>query len=934
MTFISYILFNFAENEQLRYISGEINIDRVNISNSLQYGVFITGNSLQSLSITKTDITSTKKYGINIRLWDINIVKIVSTNLQQNLKGITIPDMTSAEITIENCVINGSVMEGVGIENEVNSAIRIVNTSVSHNGFGVEIRDRKSLKLFVSGSTFSWNKYGAIYFYRFLMFGVKGDFPVVLFKSNYFFRNQRLAVSIRTKGSWVFVNNTFEQNRGMSVISFHKFPYQFIDTWTSPLVVHSDLFLANECPDKAVINIGRRVKRNDVMITNNNFTSNLGRCVFLEGAAVFLPTHAPISITGNLFNENNCESNSVVDVLHSDENTTLANNIFIQNRAENVVFLQVTHDIDAVIQEGKVAFNNNTLSNNIAYISSHLSTADDSCAFVLSGIYKRSDFSFNKFNNPSYMRELCVRFPATSWSKVVNVTHNWWGTVIGSHVRDRILDFDDNYDFAIADDWPFLLSGDDPTSTTVNQHDFKQHGKVLSGRLFYSITLKAAQSPYSVTSDLTVLDNVTLTIEAGVTVKVSPGMSILVAGALKTHGTLDKPVTFTIQEPASSNKDSLFPVRLMHGDFPWEGRAEVLHNRSWRPMSALTNMHVRNIADVVCRQLRYGPPVATVVNTDAFSQNANRTQPVEFLCLGNETFLHDCPTKPQAFDSSSMIDVVVKCRGTPWGNLRFVSSKYENVSQSILTHVQFSYCGNRHGMAVPAVEVVTNVPKLESIIVRNCSSGGLQIYSPRTDVHIKNSTFVDTGGVGISFVQTKRSIFVDSSESSRNQRGIAFEEASAQNVPRVHFGRVSLCSENKAVFVKNQVHLYFDIPRPKSTSIGCHKVLTVARGQGMKLTLLYYTGEQHFVIYDSINTTRAIVNEWNHNIADLVHRELIIPRDAILVQWRGDVNSKIAILVEAISINGKNVFRNIFFRSPSIGACNSHDLMILHGTLT
>ena len=182
--------------------------------------------------------------------------------------------------------------------------------------------------------------------------------------------------------------------------------------------------------------------------------------------------------------------------------------------------------------------------------------------------------------------------------------------------------------------------------------------------------------------------------------------------------------------------------------------------------------------------------------------------------------------------------------------------------------------------------------------------------------------------------QTKRSIFVDSSESSRNQRGIAFEEASAQNVPRVHFGRVSLCSEKKAVFVKNQEHLYFDIPRPKSTSIGCHKVLTVARGQGMKLTLLYYTGEQHFVIYDSINTTRAIVNEWNHNIADLVHRELIIPRDAILVQWRGDVNSKIAILVEAISINGKNVFRNIFFRSPSIGACNSHDWMILHGTLT
>lgn len=905
MAFISYILFNFVENEQLRYISGEINIDRVNISNSLQYGVLITGNSLKSLSITKTDITKTKGYGIYIRLWDINIVKIMSTNLQQNLKGISLPEMTSTELTIENCVINGSVLEGVSIKNEVDSAIRIVNTSVTYNDFGVRIFDQKSFKLFVSGSTFSWNKYGAIYFYRSLLLDVKGDLPVVLFKSNYFFRNQGLAVDIRTKGSWVFLNNTFEENRGMSVVSFHRFDRA---GWSSPLVVHSNLFLANECPDKAVINIGSGVTRNDVIITNNNFTSNLGRCVFREETPAFLPAHVPISITDNLFNENNCENNSVIEVLHLDENATLVNNIFTRNRGENVVFLQVTHGIDTAIQGGKIAFNNNTLSNNFAYISSHLSPADDSCALVLSGIYKESGIRFNKFNNPSFTRELCVRFPATSWSDVVDVTHNWWGTVIGSEVRDRISDFDDNYDFAIADDWPFLLSGDDPTSTTVNQHDFKQHGKVLSGRLFDSITLKASQSPYSVTSDLTVLDNVTLTVEAGVMVKVSPGMSILVVGALKAHGTLDKPVTFTIQEPASSNKDSLLPVRLMHGNFPWEGRAEVFHNRSWTPMSAPTNMHVRNITEVVCRQLGYGPPVATVVSTDAFSQNANGSQPVEFLCHGDETFLHDCLTKPPTLDSSSMIDVIAKCRGTSWGNLRFVSSKDENMSQSVLTHVQFSHCGNRHGMAVPAVEVVTNVPKLESIIVRNCTSGGLQVYSPRTDVHLKNSTFVDTGGVGLSFVQTKRNIFVDSSESSRNQRGIAFEEASAQNVPRVHFGRVSLCSERKAVFVKNQVHLYFDIPRPKSTRIGCQKVLMVERGKGIKLTVLYYSGEQRFVMYDSINTTTAVVDKWNHRIAELIHKELIIPRDAILVQWRGDINSEIAILVEAIGINGKNVF--------------------------
>ena len=896
MAFISYILFNFADNEQLQYITGEINIDRVNISNSLQYGVLIAATSLKSVSITKTDITNTKEDGIYISLWDINIIKILSTNVHQNLKGINIPDTTSTELTIENCVISGAELNGMVIGNKVNGVVRIVNTSFTYNFFGVTIYS--SFKLFVGGSTFSWNKYGAISIYS-------SRLPVVLFKSNHFFRNQGFAVNIKTKGSWALLNNTFEKNRGMSVVSFRKFDRA---GWSLPLVVHSNLFLANECPDNAVINIEKTVTRTDVIITNNNFTSNLGRCVFFEGSAGLWPAHVPISITGNLFNENNCENNSVVEVLQSVENATLANNIFTRNMAKNVVYLQVTHDINTAIQGEKVAFNNNTLSNNFAYNSSHLSTADDSCVLVLAGIYKESGLSFNKFNNPSYTRELCVRFPATSWSDVVNVTHNWWGTVIGSEVRDRISDFDDNYDFAIANDWPFLLSGDDPTTTTVIRHDFNQHGKVLSGRLFDSITLKASESPYSVISDLTVLDNVTLTIEAGVTVKVSPGMSMLVAGALRALGTPDKPVAFTIQEPASSNKDSLLPVRLIHGDFPWEGRAEVFHNGSWAPMSAPTNVHMKNIVEVVCRQLGYGTPVATVVSVDAFSQNANWSLPVEFLCRGDETFLHDCPTKPRALDSSSLIDVVAKCRGTPWGNLRFVSSKDENVSQSVLTHVQFSHCGNRHGMAVPAVEVVTNVPKVESIIVRKCSSGGLRIYSPRADVHLKNSTFVDNAGVGVSFVQTKRSIFVDSSELSRNQRGIAFEEAGAQNVPRVHFGRVSLCSEKKVVFVKNQVYLYFDIPRPKTTWIGCQKVLTVEKGQGIKLTVLYYSGEQRFVVYDSINTTTAIVDRWNYRIAEIVHKELIVPRDAILVQWTGDVSSEIAILVEAISINGKNVF--------------------------
>lgn len=95
------------------------------------------------------------------------------------------------------------------------------------------------------------------------------------------------------------------------------------------LVVYSNLFLVNECLDKVVINIGRRVKCNGVMIINNNFMFNLGCCVFFEGVVVFLFIYVLIFIIGNLFNENNCENNSVVEVFYLDENIILVNNIFI-----------------------------------------------------------------------------------------------------------------------------------------------------------------------------------------------------------------------------------------------------------------------------------------------------------------------------------------------------------------------------------------------------------------------------------------------------------------------------------------------------------------------------------------------------------------------------------------------------------------------------
>lgn len=69
----------------------------------------------------------------------------------------------------------------------------------------------------------------------------------------------------------------------------------------------------------------------------------------------------------------------------------------------------------------------------------------------------------------------------------------------------------------------------------------------LSGSLATNTTFRAAKSPYIISGNLTVLSNVTLTIEAGVEVQFDSDASLTVAngGQLLANGTAEAPVAFT-----------------------------------------------------------------------------------------------------------------------------------------------------------------------------------------------------------------------------------------------------------------------------------------------------------------------------------------------------------------------------------------------------
>lgn len=61
----------------------------------------------------------------------------------------------------------------------------------------------------------------------------------------------------------------------------------------------------------------------------------------------------------------------------------------------------------------------------------------------------------------------------------------------------------------------------------------------LSGRLLNSLTLRKREQPYVIRSDLTVMPDVTLTIEPGVTMEFGPRVGLLVLGTLIAKGKSD-----------------------------------------------------------------------------------------------------------------------------------------------------------------------------------------------------------------------------------------------------------------------------------------------------------------------------------------------------------------------------------------------------------
>ena len=133
----------------------------------------------------------------------------------------------------------------------------------------------------------------------------------------------------------------------------------------------------------------------------------------------------------------------------------------------------------------------------------------------------------------------------------------------------------------------------------------------VNGTLFGNQTFSLADSPYLVTSDLVISQNVTLIVEAGTEVLLVPKVGIRVYGSLLARGIDSQRITFrSIPCNGTSSCNSTNPtdyynpgIRLVDGTSFNNGRLEVKWNGQWGTIC--DSYWDQRDTEVACRQLGY-----------------------------------------------------------------------------------------------------------------------------------------------------------------------------------------------------------------------------------------------------------------------------------------------------------------------------------------
>ena len=463
-----------------------------------------------------------------------------------------------------------------------------------------------------------------------------------------------------------------------------------------------------------------------------------------------------------------------------------------------------------------ISFSNNILENNegIPSNSQEYVEADvNSYSLGLLGcISNQYDIQHNVFDNELMDKELFLGRTCSSnyLSKnvYINATNNYWGTLSTKNLRNRI------FHFANWNDRPTVKYL--PAVTSRNFSDFITSEAILNqsqigGYVSSSLRLSTTYSPYVVNNDLTISENVTLEIEAGVQIYFKPKIGLLVLGNIIAHGTTREKIKLCSLKRKCKHERRM--IRLTSGDREYRGNLEIFVGGRW--LAACPYYFTSSDGSVACRQLGYG---RYINHKTRYYRNSAPQHKISFGCHGNETSLLDCNKQTVNYCGSVYYEVYLECEGDyRWGNVRIVPPQKVNASyyyhqneQSSLGNIIIYGAGCLHDEDVSSLQIIERSPSITNIHI--VESNGIEIIGQKhimelEHINIENSLKFPA----IVIMGNKGSISISHATiMGGNQHGIAIAPIKNMTFFQPYLGQHDLCDPVQRIVVNGESYVFLN----------------------------------------------------------------------------------------------------------------------------
>ncbi|XP_013420631.1 uncharacterized protein LOC106180976 [Lingula anatina] len=288
----------------------------------------------------------------------------------------------------------------------------------------------------------------------------------------------------------------------------------------------------------------RQCALTDIVVSGNVFHNQSGTALML-GSGYGCGTNKLSSVQVNENSVSKTKETAAFVIETDNRGTQILNNMLSDNDVSKCVLCVFA---SSLFVTGNKFRNNNVRTENKRH----------RVGAVMVLINAPSSFTFtdNVFEN------LLVEYPLATWHensvlKTLDVSRNYWGTPNPQGVYSGIIDNTKRYtlrtEFLFT---PFYITSDlSSLSPATIEVDPAPTPYTLGGRINTDLTLKDTGRPYTLTHDLNVTANATLTIEPGVVLAFEDSVGMYIEGRLNVSGTESKKCIFTAKGKVATTKN-------------------------------------------------------------------------------------------------------------------------------------------------------------------------------------------------------------------------------------------------------------------------------------------------------------------------------------------------------------------------------------------